>query len=259
MARRFRSAVFLALLIALLPRGGSAAELTLSVAISLKEAVQDIARAFAERHRGAVVRSNLGGSGELRQQIEAGAPVDAFLSAAEDQMDILERQRLILPKTRHTFAHNALTVVTPVASKLKLNKLADLADKAVERIAIGNPKTVPAGMYAAEGLRRLGIWDALQAKLVYAENVRQVLEYAARGEVDAAFVYVTDVRVRSRQVVEAFRLPSDSYPPVRYPAAVTAASRQVKLATDFIGLLLSPEGQASLTRRGFLPRTKEDR
>ena len=250
--------LWLALVVAplLIPARAGCQEFTASVAISLKEVVGELGRTFAARHPGLVFHPNFGGSGELRQQIETGAPVDVFLSAAEDQMDALEKRRLILSNTRHTFARNRVTVAVPRASQARLSGASDLLR--VERIAIGNPQTVPAGMYAVESLKRLGLWDALRPKLVFAENVRQALEYVSRGEVDAGFVYTTDLAVRPENVREAFPLPADSYPPVRYPAAVIAASRQVALGEAFIALLLVPEGQAVLARQGFLPRAKED-
>ncbi len=114
-------------------------------------------------------------------------------------------------------------------------------------------RTVPVGEYAEESLRTFGLWERLQPRLVPAENVRQVLEYVARGEVDAGFVYATDVGVRPDGVREAFRVPEDSYRPVLYPAAVVAGTRVRPLAAAFVDLLAGPEGQAVLGRFGFLP------
>ena len=228
-------------------------DLTLSVAVSMKEAVEELGREFQRGHPGVVLRYNFGSSGELQKQIEASAPVDVFISAAENQMDELERKRLILPETRRTFARNALAVVVPADSRLTLVALADLRSPQAQRIVIGNPRTVPAGQYAEESLRTLGLWDSLRAKLVFAENARQTLEYVARGEVDAGFVYVTDVMSRAGRIKEAFRPPQTSYRPVVYPAAVVAGSHHVKLGEAFIELLTGREGQASLARLGFQP------
>jgi molybdate transport system substrate-binding protein len=130
---------------------------------------------------------------------------------------------------------------------------ADLLRPQVQRVVIGNPKTVPAGQYAEECLRTLGLWDALRPKLVFAENVRQALEYVARGEVDAGFVYSTDAAVRAGQVKIAGQPPQESYAPVTYPGAIVAASRQPALAQAFLDLLLSPAGQEVLARYGFQP------
>ncbi len=228
-----------------------AQEMTVSVAISMKEAVQEVGRRFAETRPGVTLRYNFGSSGELQKQIEAGAPVDLFISAAERQMDELERQGLILARTRRAFARNALTVVKPADSRLDLSKPQDLLGPRVEKITIGNPKTVPVGQYAEESLRSLGLWDRVRPKLIFAENVRQVLEYVARGEVDAGFVYTTDVAARGDRVTAAFRPPEDTYRPVIYPVAVVAASKQAVLGRAFIDLLMSQEGQAILSRFGF--------
>jgi molybdate transport system substrate-binding protein len=227
--------------------------LALSVAISMKEAIEELGARFQRAYPGVLLKYNFGGSGELQKQIEAGAPVDVFISAAERQMDELETRRFILPETRRTFAHNVLAVVVPADARRIPAATDDLRSPQVQRIAIGNPKTVPAGQYAEESLRALGVWDALREKLVFGENVRQVLEYVARGEVDAGFVYATDVKAREGGVKEAFRPPQESYRPVTYPAAVVAGSRHTKLGEAFINLLIGREGQAILARLGFQP------
>jgi molybdate transport system substrate-binding protein len=134
-----------------------------------------------------------------------------------------------------------------------IGKAADLLEAPVGKIAVGNPKSVPAGQYAEESLRALGLWDRLQPKLVFAENVRQVLDYVARGEVDAGFVYTTDAATRAQGVKEAFRPPDDTYRPVIYPGAVVAASKQPALGRAFLDLLESPQGRTVLGRFGFQP------
>ena len=233
--------------------GVDAQELTLSVAVSLKEATEDIGKTFMASHPGVTLRYNFGASGDLQKQIEAGAPVDVFLSAAQRQMDELEKANLVVPASRRVFAKNVLIVVKPADSRVDITKPADLLGPRVTRIAIGNPKTVPAGQYTEESLRALGLWDHLQPKLVFAENVRQVLDYVARGEVEAGFVYATDAAMRAQGVKEAFRPPDDTYRPVVYPGAVVAASKQARLALDFLNALSSSQGQAVLARFGFQP------
>ncbi|HEU4437907.1 MAG TPA: molybdate ABC transporter substrate-binding protein [Methylomirabilota bacterium] len=230
-----------------------AQEITLSVAISLKDAVEELGRRFTGAHPGVRLHYNFGASGDLQKQIEAGAPVDVFLSAAQPQMDQLEKERLIVAATRRAFARNLLTVVKPSDSRVDIASAADLLKPAVGKIAIGNPRSVPAGQYAEESLRALGLWDRLQPKLVFAENVRQVLEYVARGEVDAGFVYATDAATRTRGVKEAFRPPDDTYRPVIYPGAVVTASRQPALGRAFLKLLEGPEGRVVLGQFGFQP------
>jgi len=236
-----------------LPPAVAAQSLTVSAAISMKDAVTEVGKGFATVRPGVTVLYNWGSSGELQKQIEAGAPADVFISAAQLQMDELEKRRLIAPGTRRVFARNLLTVIKPTDSRVDIAKAGDLAEARVVRIVVGNPRTVPAGQYAEENLRALGLWDRVQPKLIFAENVRQALEYVARGEVDAGFVYTTDAALRGQAVKEAFRPADDTYRPVVYPAAVVAGTRQAPLAQAFVDLLVSREGQAVLARFGFQP------
>jgi molybdate transport system substrate-binding protein len=233
--------------------GAAAQEVIVSAAISMKDAVEELGRGFVSPRPGVQLRYNFGSSGELQKQIEAGAPIDLFVSAAQRQMDELAQKGLIVKDSRRVFARNVLTVVKPADSRLDLAKPPDLLDSRVGRIVVGNPKTVPVGQYAEESLRALGLWDRLQPKLVFAENVRQALEYVARGEVDAGFVYTTDAALRADRVREAFRPGEETYRPVLYPAAVVASAKQPALARAFIELLVSSEGQAVLARLGFQP------
>jgi molybdate transport system substrate-binding protein len=257
MSRAVRSirlvALTLVMLVVASMQAGSAQELTFSVAISMKDATEELGRQFVQAHPGVVLRYNFGSSGELQKQIEAGAPVDLFVSAAQRQMDELEKRGFILAATRRVFARNVLTVIKPADSRLDLAKPADLLDRRVTKIVIGNPKTVPVGQYAEESLRALGLWERLQPKLVFSENVRQALDYVARGEVEAGFVYTTDAALRARDVKEAHRPAEDTYRPVTYPVAVVKDSRQPALSRAFIDLLVSQHGQHVLARLGFLP------
>jgi len=252
MSRALRMAV-LVLHVLSLPAVAREQEMTLSVAISMKETVETLGRQFMHSRPGVTLRYNFGASGELSKQIEAGAPVDLFISAAQRQMDELEQRGLISTASRRVFARNVLTVIKPAGSALDISKPADLVGPKVQRIVIGNPKTVPVGQYAEESLKSLGLWEKVQPKLVLSENVRQALDYVARGEVEAGFVYTTDMAVRGSQVVEAFRPAEDTYRPVTYPVAVVKASKQPALAQAFIDLLVSPDGQAALARLGFQP------
>ena len=245
-----------ALLLVLLLAPASTAlaqEATLSVAISMKDAVEQLGRGFMASRPGVTLRYNFGSSGELQKQIEAGAPVDLFVSAAQRQMDELEKKGLIVAASRRVFARNVLTVVKPTDSKIDIAKPADLLDARITKLVVGNPRTVPVGQYAEESLKALGLWDKLQTKLVFAENVRQALDYVARGEVDAGFVYTTDAATRAQQVKEAFRPAEDTYRPVLYPVAVVTGAKQAAIARDFLELLMSRDGQTAFGRLGFLP------
>jgi molybdate transport system substrate-binding protein len=248
-----RTLVVSVILVILSASGASAQEVLLSVAVSLKDAVEELGRGFTASRPGVTLRYNFGASGDLQKQIEAGAPVDVFLSAASRQMDELEKQKLIVAASRRAFARNVLTVVKPADSRVDITKSADLLDARVGKIVIGQPKTVPAGQYAEESLRALGLWDRLQPKLIFSENVRQALDYVARGEVDAGFVYATDAAARTQGVKEAFRPPEDTYRPVVYPGAVVTASRHAALAQAFLDLLSGPQGRTVLAKYGFQP------
>ena len=251
--RLSRSLAVAVAVVLLAAAGARAQDVTLSVAASLKDVTEELGRSFVAAHPGVTLRYNFGASGDLQKQIEAGAPVDVFLSAAQRQMDELEKQNLIVVASRRAFARNVLTVVKPADSRTDITKPADLLESRVGRIVIGSPKTVPAGQYAEESLRALGLWERLLPKIVFSENVRQALDYVARGEVDAGFVYTTDAASRAQGVKEAFRPPDDSYRPVVYPGAVVTASKQPALARAFLDLLGGPPGRTALSRFGFQP------
>ena len=251
--RVMRNLALVVLLVLVAASAAQAQEIVLSVAVSLKEAVEDVGRGLAAAKPGVKLRYNIGASGDLQKQIEAGAPVDVFLSAAVRQMDELEKQALIVPASRRALARNVLTVIKPADSRIDITRPADLLDPRVARIVVGSPKTVPAGQYAEESLRALGLWDRLQPKLVFAENVRQALDYVGRGEVEAGFVYTTDAASRAQGVKEAFRPPEDSYRPIVYPGAVVTASRQQALALAFLDALSGSQGRAVLARFGLQP------
>ena len=239
----------LVVLAVFLPEPVAAQDLTISAAISLKEGLTDIANTFEAANPGATVSLNLGASGDLQRQIEAGAPVDVFVSAASSNMDVLSRHGGIDPGTRRDVACNRLVVVTPADVATGPASLAGL--EVMEHIALGNPKTVPAGQYAKQALESAGLWTKLQPRLVFAENVRQALDYVARGEAEAGFAYATDAGVIPDQVRVAFEVDPAAYEPIRYPAAVVAGTRQRDLAQRFVEFLTGPEATAALERRGF--------
>ncbi|MGC9003220.1 MAG: molybdate ABC transporter substrate-binding protein [bacterium] len=230
---------------------GGKNSITVSAAISLKDSFQEIGKLFEKKHKGVKVFFNFGASGTLQAQIEGGAPVDVFASAAPKQMDALEKKGLVVEGTRRNFAGNVLVLIVPSKSKLPIKSFADLEKPFVKRIAIGDPKTVPAGQYSEEVLENLRLWDKLKEKFVYAENVRQVLDYVARNEVDAGLVYLTDAFIRRKQVKIVGEAPKGSCKPVVYPIAVVKTSQNVPLAKDFVALVLSPEGQKILKKYGF--------
>lgn len=256
MSYRFITSATLAIVFALSSLQASAPESTkeeilVSAAASLKNAFEEIGK-LHEKRTGVRVRFNIGASGLLQKQIEAGAPVDVFASAGSSQMDILEAKGLIVPETRRNFAGNALVLIIPARSKLQLRSFKDVERPEVRRLAVGNPKTVPAGQYARESLESVGSWAGLQPRIILAENVRQVLDYVVRGEVEAGIVFASDVPTAHGQVVVAARAPERSHNPILYPIAIVKDTAKRGIAQRFVDLALSNEGQAILSRHGFL-------
>jgi molybdate transport system substrate-binding protein len=232
-------------------RGSQAGpEITVSAAVSLRDAFREISKQYEER-TGARVNFNFGASGALQKQIESGAPVDVFASAGIPQMDALGTQGLIAPETRRDFARNTLVLIVPTDNTSGITTFADLGDAKVTKLAIGNPKTVPVGQYAEQSLTRLGLWHRLGPKLILAEDVRQALDYVARGEVDAGMVYASDVRATGARVRAVATAPPDSHDPILYPIAVVRASVRQDAARAFIDAVTNDEGQRTLGKYGF--------
>ena len=224
--------------------------LTVSAAVSLKEAFSEIGDLYKSR-KGKTVNFNFGASGALQRQIEVGAPVDVFASAGAQQMDALAARGLIDEAGRRDFARNTLVLIVPQDSQLNLTDFAGLADARVQRIAVGNPKTVPAGQYTEQAFKSADLSDKLQAKLVLAEDVRQVLDYVMRGEADAGVVYATDARTAGVRVRVAATAAEETHAPILYPVAVVKDGRQKQAAQEFVGLVTGAEGQAVLRKHGF--------
>ena len=238
--------------LALPPCPASAADaVVVSAAASLKNAFEEIGALYATSAGGPGPAFNFGASGDLMAQIKGGAPVDVFASAAAKDMDVLETEGSLLPGTRVDFAANEVVLVVPSASTAGVSSFADLTKPAIARIAVGNPKTVPAGRYAEEVFTNAGITEAVRPKLVLAENVRQVLDYVARAEVDAGVVYATDAAIRPQDVKVAAIAPSGSHTPVIYSIAVLKGAPNFEAGKAFVAAVRSDTGQAILARYGF--------
>jgi molybdate transport system substrate-binding protein len=225
--------------------------LIVSAAVSLTDALEEIARAYAASG-GGEVRFNFAGSNVLARQIVAGAPVDLFVSADEAQMAVAESAGAIDSSSRIPLLGNRLAVVTrrgapPVADARAL------AAASVRRIAIGDPAAVPAGVYAQQYLRAAKLWEALEPKLVPVGNVRAALAAAASGSVDAAIVYETDARA-SADVALAFVVEGAGTPRIVYPAAVTRRAADRAAAVRFLQFLSGPRASEIFTRYGFTPQ-----
>lgn len=232
----------------------SAGELVVSAAASLTNAFKDIANGFEQHQPGTKVLLNFGASDALMQQIANGAPADVFASADEAAMDKAVKTGVIDTASRQDFAANSLVMIVPADSRLAVDSPRALATMPeVKRIALADPASVPAGRYAQSALERDGypIWEAIKAKSVLAANVRQCLDYVARGEVDAGFVFGTDAAIAATRVKIAATLPTPT--PIAYPIAVVKSSRHAAAARAFVDYVRSPVGQSLLAKYGFKP------
>ena len=239
--------------------GAAAPEpITAAVAISLKDAMADIAAKYKE-DGGGQVQFTFGSSGQLMAQIANGAPIDLFISAASKQVDDLNRQGLVDAASRRIVAGNALVLIAPAGAASPPKSFSDLADTRHQRIAIGDPGTVPAGDYAMQTLKALKLDATLKDRLVYGANVRQVLDYVERGEVAAGIVYRTDAMESGRKVTVVADAPAESHQPIEYPAVIVAASKRKAAAASFLEYLRGEQAQRILSARGFptaTPTTK---
>jgi molybdate transport system substrate-binding protein len=232
---------------ALAPAGEA---VVISAAVSLKETLT-AAAPLCEKQIGDSPQFNFAATGHLLAQIREGAPVDVFIAASDEQMDQAEAQKLIDPATRVVVAGNEMVLIVPADSKGLVNTFTDLAAPTVKRLSIGQPKTVPAGVYAAQVLEHLKLTSALADRIVYGSSVRQVLDYVARGEVDAGIVYATDAREAGNAVRVLATAQPQWHEPIRYVAAVVARSKKRAVAERFVTFLQSDAARRVLRENGF--------
>jgi molybdate transport system substrate-binding protein len=222
--------------------------MTLSVAASLKDSIEEIESAYKRDHNNIDFDNNFGSSGTLASQIEQGAPADLFLSAAAKPMDDLQAKGLIVADTRRNLLRNTLVLVAPLGSKL--HDFQELTDQSIRQIALGDPVSVPAGQYGKQTLLSLHLWDRLNTKFVLGKDVRQVLTYVETGNADAGLVYATDARSSTKVRVIA-TAPESAHDPIVYPVAVVKGSRNEPAARAFIDYLAGPAAQAIFQKHGF--------
>jgi molybdate transport system substrate-binding protein len=227
-----------------------ATDVTIFAAASLSDAMREIAAAY-EKATGDTVRLNLGASSILARQIKEGAPADLFFSADEAKMDDLSQAGLIDPATRRSLLSNSLVIVVAADSNLKLSSAQDLATAAVRRLALAEPETVPAGIYARVYLQKQGLWESVRGKMVPTENVRAVLATVESGNVDAGIVYKTDALI-SKKVRIACEVPPDDGPRISYPVAVVRGGGNPAGAARFLAWLNSSAGKSVFAKYGFI-------
>jgi molybdate transport system substrate-binding protein len=225
---------------------------TVSAAISLKPAFLAMQPGY-EKATGDKITFNFGASGALLSQIKAGAPADLFISAATKQVEDLLAAGLGDAATRSIVARGRLVLIVPANQPDAVTSLAELATDKVKRLAIGQPKTVPVGDYASQALARAGLSAKIEKKLIQGANVRQVLDYVVRGEVDAGLVYATDAREAGEAVRVVERIDASEHEPIVYPAVILKNVPHRAAAERFVAYLLSQAGQAALVDRGLDP------
>jgi molybdate transport system substrate-binding protein len=229
---------------------GSAAELRVFAAASLSDALREIAPLHASATGDSLV-FNFGGSGALARQIKEGAPADVFVSADELRVDQLAAAGALFTDSRRIIVENTLVLVVAVDEGARITALPDLTGAGLRRLAIGEPATVPAGSYAKAHLEKLGLWTAVEARVVPLDNVRAVLAAVEAGNADAGFVYRTDALI-SKRVKIAVEVPRGEGPRIVYPAAVVQASSSPEAARALVTFLVGAEAQAVFAKFGFL-------
>lgn len=229
-----------------------AAQVTVFAAASLTDALKQIAADY-QKDTGDKVVFNFAASGVLARQIEAGAPADIFFSADEAQMEKVAEKGLLAPGSRTNLLGNSLVIVTP-PDQTAISAPKDLTNAAVKRIALGDPKIVPAGTYARSYLEKSGCWTNVASKVIPCENVRAVLAAVESGNADAGMVYKSDA-VIARKARVACEIPLAEGPLITYPAALVKGSGQPEAAARFMACLASDASARVFRKFGFVPLT----
>lgn len=225
-----------------------AGELRLSVAASMTDTVRELTVVFATEHPDIRILPNFASSGALAKQIVRGAPADLYISANKKWVAYLIKEKQLVPETEYVLAYNSLVFVGREGKEI--HRLRDLIR--LERIAIGSPRSVPAGQYAAQAMKAARIYETLTQKhaLVMAKDVRQALLYADRGEVDGAFIYGTDALLARNSMI-LFTVAADMHTPITYSMALTAAGSKNRDARIFYNFLKTAPAAKILSKYGF--------
>lgn len=225
-------------------------ELIVSAAASMKDAMLEIQDLYQQENTNITVTMNFGSSGSLQQQIEQGAPADVFVSASIGKMDNLRDKSLIQEDTYTELLENKIVLIVPKGNEAEVAGFDDINTDKIEKLAIGEPDSVPAGKYAKETLTNLGLWDELGDKVLEGKDVRSVLSWVETENADAGIVYATDAQI-SDQVEVVATAPDDSHSPVIYPAAVVKDTKQAEAAKAFVDYLKSDKGKEVFESFGF--------
>ncbi|BAZ69654.1 MAG: molybdate ABC transporter substrate-binding protein [Pelatocladus maniniholoensis HA4357-MV3] len=225
-------------------------ELLVSAAASMKDVMEEVKSDYQQTKPNVNIKYNFGASGALLQQIQQGAPVDVFISAGKKQVDTLEKSGQLVPGTRGILAKNRLVLIVP-QNVTGVSSFNNLKDAKIKKIAIGEPRSVPAGQYAEEALKKLGIYESIKPKFVYANNVRQVLAAVESGNADAGLVYQTDAKI-SKKVKVVVAADEKYHSPIVYPLAVLKRTKNMQAAKDFLQFLSSEQAKTVLQKYGFI-------
>lgn len=224
--------------------------ITVSAAASLQDALDAITPKFEAAHPEIAVDYNFASSGSLQQQIEQGAPVDVFFSAAAKQMDALAEKDLIAPDSRQNLVTNSLVLIAAQDSDVEITDVAQLKEAEINRIAVGEFRSVPAGQYAEQVFTKMNLLESLQSKFVFGNNVRNVLTAVESGNAELGMVYATDAAL-SDQVKVLATAPANSHEPIVYPIAIVKNSPHAEAAQTFIDFLATDPAQATFEEFGF--------
>lgn len=231
-------------------RDEKSTEIAVAAAASLTDVMEEISGVYQEKNPEVKITFTFGSSGSLMNQIEEGAPVDIFLSAASKQMDQLEKKNLIEKDTRKDLLENEMVLIVPKNTDKEISNFEDIATKKVEKIALGDPKSVPAGQYSKEIIHFLKVEEQIEDKVVEGTDVRQVLSWVETGEVDCGMVYATDAMTSDLVKVVA-KAPEGSHRPVVYPAALIKGSKNLEESQEFLDFLSTKEAQEIFEKYGF--------
>ncbi|MCR5757696.1 MAG: molybdate ABC transporter substrate-binding protein [Selenomonas sp.] len=225
-------------------------ELHVAAAASLTDVMQEIAANYEKAHPDVKVVFNFGSSGALQQAIQNGGQTDLFFSAAQKQMNALDKDGLLAEGTRKDLLVNEVVLIVAADGGKALNDFHQLTADDIQHIALGEPKGVPVGQYAEEVFTKLGILDAIKAKAVYGSDVRQVLSWVETGDADCGVVYATDAAV-SKKVKVVAKAPEGSHKPIVYPAAVLKETKHLAMAKDFLAFVSSDDNKKLFEQYGF--------
>ncbi|MDQ0202933.1 molybdate ABC transporter substrate-binding protein [Pectinatus haikarae] len=225
-------------------------KIVVSAAASLKETMNSLAEEYKKKQPNTELTFNFGASGSLQSQIEQGAPADVFISAAQKQMDTLDSKGLLADGTRKDLLINKIVLITPKDNKNDIKQFSDIITDKAKKIAIGDPKSVPAGQYAEEVFKNLKYEDAVTPKAVYGNDVRAVLAWVENGEADCGLVYKTDAAISDKVNIVA-EAPDGSHKPIIYPVAILKSTKSMDAAKDFVAFLQTPEAAKIFEKYGF--------